>query len=122
MYLHLYDGIVFDFTSAMRIHDTGKSFAKSAGSEKSGKEEDPWPGLQLKIKHGDFENLTTIVYNDVYDCRYRPRLRCRTLQFRSRSGDIYKTALMMRMYNSMTRQALPLAGSEDSSYSCWHLL
>ena len=55
--LALYDGIVFNFTSSMRVHSNSTTFAKSGGSEKSEQLEksgDPWWGLQLKVKKGNF--------------------------------------------------------------------
>jgi hypothetical protein len=41
----------------MQLHNTTLALTK-------GKGEDPWPGLQLKVKYGNNEGFTTIVYNE----------------------------------------------------------
>jgi fibronectin-binding autotransporter adhesin len=59
----IYNGLSFSFTPAMMVHAQSVAMSKSAGSERSEKAEDPWPGLQLKVKHGDCENMTMIVFD-----------------------------------------------------------
>jgi hypothetical protein len=52
------DGSTFSFASGLQTHDVTVPMTKSATNE------DPWRGMQLKVKYGNFENLTTVVYND----------------------------------------------------------
>ena len=53
-----YNGVPFSFTSAMQEHNSSAPMTKSA------KAEDPWPGLQLKVRFGNTEKSTLAVYND----------------------------------------------------------
>lgn len=54
-----YNNVPFRFTSAMQIHNTVVPMTKSAVAE-----ENPWPGLQLRVKFGEKESSTLIVFNE----------------------------------------------------------
>ena len=54
-----YNNVPFSFTPEMRTHNTLTPMTKSAKAE-----DNPWPGLQLKVKYGDKENSTLVVYNE----------------------------------------------------------
>jgi hypothetical protein len=56
--LALYDQITFEFTPAMQVHGTAVPLLKS------GETDDPWPGLKLKVRHGDRERSTLVVYGE----------------------------------------------------------
>ena len=51
-----YNNVPFEFTPAMRTHNTVAEMMKSAPA--------PWPGLQLKVKYGETETATLVVYKD----------------------------------------------------------
>jgi hypothetical protein len=53
-----HNGVSFDFLSGMRKHNTSAIMTKSATTDGS------WPGLQLKVKHGNSESSALIVYNE----------------------------------------------------------
>ena len=112
--LALYDGIVFNFTSAMRVHDTGTTFAKSADFNNSEKDEDPWPGMYLKIKHNEFENFTTVVYNSEMSTDIDPGY---DIGHYSSASDVEIFTQMPFNDNntSYARQALPSTGFKDIS-------
>ena len=52
------DNVPFSFTSTMQIHNTAVPMTKSAQVDNS------WPGSQLKVKYGDKEHSTLVVYNE----------------------------------------------------------
>jgi hypothetical protein len=56
--LAMNDFSTFTFTRSMQDH------APNAAMYKSTKTEGRWPGLQLKVKNGSFENSTIIIYHD----------------------------------------------------------
>jgi hypothetical protein len=56
--LAMNDQVTFNFSRTMQGHNTNVALLKSA------KVKYRWPGLQLKAKYGEVENLTTIVFND----------------------------------------------------------
>jgi hypothetical protein len=56
--LAMNDQATFNFSRTMQGHNTNVALLKSA------KVKYRWPGLQLKAKYGEVENLTTIVFND----------------------------------------------------------
>ncbi len=56
--LALHDNLDFGFTPVMQVHNTTVPMLKSAGPGES------WPGLQLKVKKGVQERMTTIVFHD----------------------------------------------------------
>jgi len=105
--LALYDGIVFSFTSSMRVLSSATTFAKSAGSDKSEKADDPWPGLLLKVKHGDFENLTTVVYNADMTPGLDPGYDV-GLYSSGSEVELYTNLVEGENVANMTRQALPV--------------
>jgi hypothetical protein len=55
--LAMNDFSTFNFTRSMQEHATAAALYKSTKSEGR------WSGLQLKVKYGDFENYTIIVYH-----------------------------------------------------------
>jgi hypothetical protein len=109
--LALYDNIVYNFTSSMRVLSSSTTFAKSGGSAKSVNAEDPWPGLQLKVKHGDFENLTTIVYNDTMTADLDPGYDVGQYSI-GPEVEIYTNLPVGDNLNNMTRQALPVTNCD----------
>ncbi len=54
-----YNNVPFSFTPEMQTHSTLTPMTKSAKAKGN-----PWPGLQLKVKFGEKERLTVIVYNN----------------------------------------------------------
>ena len=56
--LAMNDVSLFTFRPSMRGHDTDVLLLKSAKTDES------WPGLQLKVRFGEKESSTLIVYND----------------------------------------------------------
>ena len=83
--LALYDGIVFNFNPTMQVHQTGVTLLKSADAE------EPWPGLQLKVKYGDKENLTTVVYNSEMTTGTDPGSDVGQLGSRHRCRDLHNS-------------------------------
>ena len=57
--LAMKDGVPFNFDRSMQTHGTGTTLLKSAIAEG-----DLWPGIKLKVKYGDKENSTLVVYNE----------------------------------------------------------
>jgi autotransporter-associated beta strand protein len=107
--LALYDGIVFNFTSSMRVHSSATTFAKSSGSYDSEKKaEVPWPGLKLKVKHGNIENITSVVYNAIMNAGLDPGY---DVGLCSSGSDVEIFTSLAAGDNgvNMTRQALPTA-------------
>jgi hypothetical protein len=101
-----YDGVSFDFSSSMQTHNTTVPMTKSV------KEEDPWPGLQLKVKYGSNENLTTIVYNSEMTAGLDPGYDVGQLSA-GPEVEIY-TRLVMDNEINFARQALPLGDYEEN--------
>ncbi|OPZ49075.1 MAG: Endoglucanase C precursor [Bacteroidetes bacterium ADurb.BinA104] len=99
-----YNGVSFDFTSAMRKHNTTAVMTKSASTG------DAWPGLQLKVKYGEKESSTLIVYNDQMTAGLDPGYDVGLL---SSGADVEIYTLLTGVDNdfSFTRQALPTEGA-----------
>lgn len=93
----------FTFDRSMRGHSTGAVMFKST------KEEGRWPGLQLKVKTGEVENLTTIVFNEKMTIGLDPGYDVGLRSYGPGAG-IY-TALVKDNGINFTRQALPINGS-----------
>lgn len=91
----------FAFTPGMQIHDVAVVMTKSA---KAGN--DPWPGLQLKVKYGDKENSTLVVYNENMSVGLDPGYDVGQL---SASPDLEIYTALVEKDNSVNfaRQALP---------------
>jgi len=100
-----YNEVSFDFTSAMRKHNTTAVMTKSASTG------DAWPGLQLKARYGDRESSMLIVYNDQMTAGLDPGYDVGLL---SSGADVEIYTLLTSGGNdfSFTRQALPISGAE----------
>ena len=93
--------VPFLFTSAMQIHSIDVPMTKSANVENS------WPGLQLKVKYGDKERSTLVVYNESMTSGLDPGFDVGQLTTNP-DVEIY-TALVQDNGINFARQALPLA-------------
>jgi hypothetical protein len=92
----------FAFTSGMQLHDVAVVMTKSANTEV-----DPWPGLQLKVKYGDKENSTFVIYDETMTVGLDPGYDVGQLSA-SPELEVY-TALVEQDNNvNFARQALPL--------------
>lgn len=100
------DYSTFTFTRLMQAHRPSAVFLKSAGAG------DRWPGLQLKAKSGDYENLATIVFNEEMTAGLDPGYDIGHMGT-SPGAVIYSTLVEDNGF-IFTRQALPLTGSEKS--------
>ena len=100
-----YNGVTFDFTSGMRKHNTTAVMTKSASTEEA------WSGLQLKVKYGDKENSTLIVYNENMTAGLDPGYDIGLLSSGS-DVDIYTILAGKDNDVNFTRQALPVAGAD----------
>ena len=89
----------------MQVHQTGVTLLKSADAE------EPWPGLQLKVKYGDKENLTTVVYNSEMTTGTDPGYDVGQL---STFPDVEIYTSLVEKDNSVNfaRQALPVSGAD----------
>ena len=98
------NAVTFNFTPAMQTHSTGTDLLKSA------KAQDPWPGLQLKARHGDKESITTIVYNDLMTTGLDPGYDIG--QFSTGPAvEIYTSMVEKDFGVNLARQALPVTGA-----------
>jgi hypothetical protein len=99
--LAIYDGIVYNFNQNMQVHNTAVTMLKSAEVE------EPWPGLELKVKYGSRESLTTLVYNDEMTTGLDPGYDVG--QFSAGPDvEIYTTLVLKDNSVNFARQALPL--------------
>ena len=101
--LAMNDQATFTFSRSMQGHNTNVSLLKSA------KVNYRWPGLQLKTKFGDSENLTTIIFNDNMTVGLDPGYDVG--QMNSGSAIEIYTALVEDNGINFTLQALPENGS-----------
>ena len=97
-----YNNVPFSFTPAMRTHNTTVPMTKSAKAE-----ENPWPGLKLKVRYGDKENSTLVVYNEKMSPGLDPGYDVGQL---STGPDVEIYTSLVEKDNSVnfTRQALPM--------------
>lgn len=97
-----YNNVTFSFTPAMRTHNTTVPMTKSAKTE-----ENPWPGLQLKVQYGDKENSTLVVYNEKMSVGLDPGYDVGQM---STGPDVEIYTSLVEKDNSVNfaRQALPL--------------
>jgi hypothetical protein len=93
----------FTFDRSMQGHSTGAVMYKST------KEEGRWPGLQLKVKNGQDENLTTVVFNEKMTIGLDPGYDVGLMSYGPGPG-IY-TALVQDNGINFARQSLPVNGS-----------
>ncbi len=103
----LYDGIVFNFTSNMQVHNTAVTLLKSAAVE------EPWPGLQLKVKYGSNESMTTIVYNDEMTAGLDPGYDV-GLFSAAPDVEIYTTLVLKENSVNFARQALSVTDCDKN--------
>ena len=101
--LAMNDNSSFTFNRAMQEHANGDLLLKSA------KVTDRWPGLQLKIKYGELENRTTIVFYDEMTVGLDPGFDIGLMS--SGSDAVIYTALAQDNGINFARQALPVNGS-----------
>lgn len=99
---------VFEFTPEMQVHQTALPLLKSSPAD------EPWPGLELKVKWGEKENITTIVFNDGMTCGLDPGFDV-GLMSTGPAVEIYTTLVQDDNAVNMTRQALPVAGADTLS-------
>ena len=99
------NGVEFNFNSSMQVHNTVLPLLKSAATE------DPWPGMKLKVKWGEKENMTTIVFDGDMNVGLDPGYDVGQLST-GPEVEVY-TALVGRDKGvNLTRQALPVAGAD----------
>ncbi len=101
--LAMNDYSTFTFNKDMQDHNTSAVMLKSAGAK------DRWPGLQLKVRSGENENKTTIVFNEDMTVGLDPGYDVGLMSYGPGAG-IY-TALVEDNGINFTRQALPVNGS-----------
>ncbi len=101
--LAMNDYSTFTFNKNMQDHSTGALMLKSGGAK------DRWPGLQLKVKSGENENMTTIIFNEDMTVGLDPGYDVGLMSYGPGAG-IY-TALVEDNGINFTRQALPVNGS-----------
>lgn len=99
--LALYNNVVFNFTSAMQVHNAIVPMLKSTNTEES------WPGLQLKVKYGSNESLTTIVYNSEMNAGLDPGYDVGQMSSRP-DVEIYTSLVLKDNSVNFARQALPM--------------
>lgn len=100
-----YNGATFIFDRSMQIPGTDVPYLKSARAE------DPWPGLQLKVKYGERENVTTVIYNNNMTPFLDPGYDIGQLST-GPAVEIYTTQVSKDVSVNFARQALPVAGAD----------
>lgn len=99
--LALYDGIEFNFTPEMQVHQNSLILLKSQ------KTQSPWPGVRLQIVWGDKHTATTVVFNEDMSEGVDPGYDVGLLNTNS-DFNLYTTALSTDDRTHLTRQALSL--------------
>jgi hypothetical protein len=106
------NGTVFNFDKTMQVHNSTVAMTKSAsidGVTKAETRKAEWSGLQLKVKYGAKENMTTIVFNENMTRGLDPGYDVG--EYSSGSGvDIYTTLVSKTNNVNFARQALPVDG------------
>jgi len=100
--LALYNNLVFNFTPAMQVHNSGVTLLKSAATEEA------WPGLQLKVMHGEKESATVIVFNENMTTGLDPGFDVGQMST-GPDVEIYTSMVLKDNSVNFARQALPLA-------------
>jgi hypothetical protein len=103
--LAAHDGVSFNFNSTMQAHTPTVPMLKSAVEEKS------WPGLQLKVKYGEKENSTLIVYNENMTSGLNPGYDIGQLSANP-EVEIYTTLVSKDNDVNFAQQALPVMGAD----------
>ena len=103
-----YNNVPFSFEPTMRVHHTEVPMTKSAGGN-----DNSWPGIQLKVKYGEKESSTLVVYNEKMtvglDAGYDVGQFSAGLDV-----EIYTTLVEKDNDVNFTRQALPIADSDKN--------
>jgi hypothetical protein len=102
-----YDNVTFSFTREMQAHNTGVTMTKSAKTEES------WPGMHLKVKSGDSESYTTIVYNEKMSLGLDPGYDVGQLSS-GQDVSVYTTLAEKDNSVNFSRQALPMDDSDKT--------
>ena len=103
-------GVQFDFDPLMQVHNTDVPLLKSTGKEYA------WPGLQLKVKYGKKESLTTIVYNSDMTTGLDPGYDVGQMSTYP-DVEIYTSLVLKDNSVNFARQALPIEGCEKNIVS-----
>ena len=103
--LAMNDLSTFTFSRSMQGPDTDVSLLKSARAEEQ------WPGLQVKVKYGDKENSTLVVYNENMTAGLDPGYDIGLFSGGSELS-IYTTLAEKDNSVNFTRQALPVSGAD----------
>ena len=100
-----HNGVTFDFTSAMRTHNTGVVMTKSAQAG------DAWPGFQLKARLAGRESTTLVVYDEEMSAGLDPGYDVGLL---SSGGDVEIYTLLSGGGSdfNFARQALPVTEAD----------
>jgi hypothetical protein len=99
------DNSVFTFTKAMQEHSTVTPMLKS------GKSDDRWPGLQLKVKYASGEVVTTVVYEGSMTTGVDPGYDIGLFKS-GQDMELYTLLALKDNGINYTRQALPLSGAD----------
>lgn len=99
------NGVEFNFNSSMQVHNTALTLLKSAATE------DPWPGMKLKVKWDEKENMTTIVFDGNMNVGLDPGYDVGQLTARP-EVEIYTALVGKDKGVNLARQALPVAGAD----------
>jgi|WetSurMetagenome_2_1015567.scaffolds.fasta_scaffold00144_3 hypothetical protein len=102
------DNVTFNFTPAMQVHDQTVPMTKKASKDKKG-----WPGLQLKVRKDNLEDMTTVVYNEGMTRGLDPGYDIGL--YESGSDLAVYTVLSQDNGKNFTRQALPLPESDTTT-------
>ncbi|MBE0668606.1 MAG: hypothetical protein IH593_13175, partial [Bacteroidales bacterium] len=96
------DGVPFSFSSDMQAYSPGVPMLKSTGEEK------PWPGLQLRVKYGEKERSTLIVFHENMTADLDPGYDIGQMSA-GPEVEIYTTLAEKDKSVNFARQALPVA-------------
>ncbi len=103
-----YNNVPFSFINTMQTHNTSVPMTKSAVAE-----ENPWPGLQLRLQHGEKENSTLVVYNEEMTAGLDPGYDVGQMS-EGAEVDIYTTLVEKDNSVNFARQALPATNCEKN--------
>ena len=102
------NGVQFDFSSSMQVQNTGVAFLKSAGAE-----DEPWPGLMLKVRYGNKESQTLIAYNSDMTTGLDPGYDLGQLSTYP-EVEVYTSLVQKDNSVNFARQVLPLTDSDKN--------
>ena len=104
--LAMNDNSTFTFTRSMQRHSTGTAMLKST------KKGDPWPGVELTVRLGEYKDATKVIYNDDMTFDLDPGYDIGQLTSGS-PVEIYTTLVNDNGF-SFARQALPPADLDST--------